>query len=121
MPLKVMIVDDSPFTRKLLRVILTSGGFDVVAEAANGSQAVNKYKELRPDLVTIDVVMPDMDGVDVARCIIDYDPQARIIICSGMVQGAVEKRAMKVGVKDFILKPFQSSRVLKVSKRVMAK
>jgi two-component system chemotaxis response regulator CheY len=117
---KIMIVDDSAFMRRMLRDILVKGGFEI-AEAENGLQAVEKYKELRPDLVTMDIIMPDIDGIEAVKSIIEADPQARIVMCSAMGQEQLTSRAIQTGAKDFIIKPFQPSKVLEVVKAVIEK
>jgi two-component system chemotaxis response regulator CheY len=91
----------------------------VVGEAETGIQAVERYKELRPDLVTMDIVMPDMGGIDAVREITKHDPQARILMCSAMGQQALVVEAIQAGAKDFVVKPFQPARVLEAVNRVL--
>ena len=116
----VLICDDAIFMRTMVRDILTQAGFDVIGEAETGVQAVSKYEELRPDLVTMDIVMPDMGGIDAVRQICTLDPKARILMCSAMGQQALVVEAIQAGAKDFVVKPFQPSRVLEAVQRVLA-
>ena len=115
----VLICDDAIFMRTMVRDILTQGGFEVIGEAETGVQAVEKYQQLRPDLVTMDIVMPDMGGIDAVRQICKSDPNARILMCSAMGQQALVVEAIQAGAKDFVVKPFQPSRVLEAVQRVL--
>jgi len=99
--------------------ILSQAGFTVVGEAENGKQAVEKYQQLKPDLVTMDIIMPEMGGIDAVRAITDFDPQARVLMCSAMGQQALVAEAIQAGAKDFVVKPFQPSRVLEAVQRVL--
>lgn len=118
---KVLIVDDAAFMRMMLRNILTSNGFEVVGEADNGAKAVQQYRELQPNIVTMDITMPDMDGISAVQQIKSVDPKAKIIMCSAMGQQAMVLDAVKAGASDFIVKPFQPERVLEAIGRVLAK
>ena len=115
----VLICDDAIFMRTMLGDILSQAGFDVVGEAETGAQAVDKYRELRPDLVTMDIVMPDMGGIDAVREITRGDPMAKVLMCSAMGQQALVVEAIQAGAKDFVVKPFQPSRVLEAIHRVL--
>jgi two-component system, chemotaxis family, chemotaxis protein CheY len=115
----VLICDDALFMRNMLAEILTQAGFDVVAQAQTGAEAVTKYREHRPDLVTMDIVMPDMGGIDAVRAIVAEFPQARIMMCSAMGQQALVIEAIQTGARDFVVKPFQPSRVLEAVNRVL--
>ena len=115
----VLICDDAIFMRTMIGDILRQAGFEVVGEAENGQQAVEKYRELRPDFVTMDIVMPDMGGIDAVREIIREDPQAKILMCSAMGQQALVIEAIQAGARDFVVKPFQPSRVLEAVQRVI--
>ena len=115
----VLICDDAIFMRTMVGDILTQAGFDVIGEAETGLQAVEKYQQLRPDLVTMDIVMPDMGGIDAVREICKLDPHARILMCSAMGQQALVVEAIQAGAKDFVVKPFQPSRVLEAVGRVL--
>ncbi|MGI6468800.1 MAG: response regulator [Syntrophomonadaceae bacterium] len=108
----VLIVDDAPFMRMMIKDILTKNGYAVVAEAENGIAAVEKYKELKPDLVTMDITMPEMDGIAALKMIKALDPEARIIMCSTMGQQAMVIEAIQAGAIDFVVKPFQPEKVL---------
>ncbi|HEU4586707.1 MAG TPA: response regulator [Gemmatimonadaceae bacterium] len=115
----VLVCDDAVFMRTLLADILTQSGFEVIGEAETGVQAIERYKQLRPDLVTMDIVMPDMGGIDAVREITKFDAEARILMCSAMGQQALVVEAIQAGAKDFVVKPFQPSRVLEAVQRVM--
>ena len=115
----VLVCDDAIFMRTMISDILTQAGFEVVGEAESGSQAVEKYRSLRPDLVTMDIVMPDMGGIDAMRESCRDDPEARILMCSAMGQQALVVEAIQAGAKDFVVKPFQPSRVLEAVQRVL--
>ncbi len=112
--MNVLVVDDTPFMRKVLGDILASDGHRVVGEAGNGLEAVDMYKELNPDVVTMDVVMPQMDGITAMSRIFDEDPSAVIIVCSALNQKNLIKKALKMGAWDYIVKPFTEDRVLEV-------
>jgi two-component system chemotaxis response regulator CheY len=115
----VLICDDAIFMRTMIGDILTQAGFQIVAEAETGVQAVEKYRQFKPDLVTMDIVMPDMGGIDAVREIIKEDPGAKILMCSAMGQQALVVEAIQAGAKDFVVKPFQPSRVLEAVQRVL--
>lgn len=118
---KVLIVDDAAFMRMMLRNILTNNGFEVVGEAENGAKAIQQYRELQPDLVTMDITMPDMDGITAVQQIKAIDPKAKIIMCSAMGQQAMVVDAVKSGAADFIVKPFQPERVLDAIQKALSK
>lgn len=108
----VLIVDDAAFMRMMIKDILTKNGYSVVGEAENGAMAVEKYKDLKPDLVTMDITMPEVDGISAVKEIKSFDSAARIIMCSAMGQQAMVIDAIQAGAIDFIVKPFQPERVL---------
>lgn len=116
---KVLIVDDAAFMRMMIREILERHGYEVVGEAENGEQAVEMYKKLRPDLVTMDITMPEMDGITAVKEIMKFDPKAKIIMCSAMGQQAMVIDAIQAGARDFIVKPFQPERVLEAVTKVL--
>ena len=115
----VLICDDAIFMRTMVGDILTQAGFEVVGEAETGVQAVAQYQALRPDLVTMDIVMPDMGGIDAVREITRLDPDAKVLMCSAMGQQSLVVEAIQAGAKDFIVKPFQPGRVLEAVQRVL--
>jgi two-component system, chemotaxis family, chemotaxis protein CheY len=115
----VLICDDAIFMRTMLADILRQAGFKVVAEAATGAEAVSRYEETLPDLVTMDIVMPDMGGIDAVRAIVQEHPDAKILMCSAMGQQALVIEAIQAGARDFVVKPFQPSRVLEAVQRVL--
>lgn len=108
----ILIVDDAAFMRMMLKDILTKNGFDVVGEAENGAMAVEKYKELQPNLTIMDITMPEMDGLQAVKEIRKVDSAAKIIMCSAMGQQSMVIEAIQSGAKDFIVKPFQAERVV---------
>ena len=115
----VLVVDDAIFMRTMIGDILKQAGFEVVGEASSGVEAVHQYKELKPDLVTMDIVMPDMGGIDAVREIIKEDPKARILMCSAMGQQGLVVEAIQAGARDFVVKPFQPSRVIEAVQRLL--
>lgn len=115
----VLICDDAIFMRTMIGDILTQAGFQIVGEAETGVQAVEKFRQLNPDLVTMDIVMPDMGGIDAVREIVREAPEARILMCSAMGQQALVIEAIQAGARDFVVKPFQPSRVLEAVQRVL--
>lgn len=117
---KVLIVDDAAFMRMMIKEILSKNGYTIVGEASDGAQAVEKYKELGPDLVTMDITMPEMDGITALKEIKKIDPNARVIMCSAMGQQAMVIDAIQAGAKDFIVKPFQADRVLEAIKKTLS-
>jgi two-component system chemotaxis response regulator CheY len=118
-PKSVLICDDAIFMRTMVGDILTQAGFEIVGEAETGVQAVERYRALRPDLVTMDIVMPDMGGIDAVKEIVKLDPGAKVLMCSAMGQQALVVEAIQAGAKDFVVKPFQPSRVLEAVTRVL--
>ena len=116
---KVMICDDAAFMRMMIKDILTKNGYEIAAEAENGQKAVEKYPEEKPDLVLMDITMPEMDGIQALKKIKEMDPAAKVIMCSAMGQQAMVIEAIQSGAKDFIVKPFQAERVLEAVKKVV--
>ena len=115
----VLICDDAIFMRSMLGDILRQAGFSVLGEASPGAQAVERYRELKPDLVTMDIVMPDMTGIEAVREIVQEFPEAKVLMCSAMGQQALVIEAIQAGARDFVVKPFQPSRVLEAVQRVL--
>jgi two-component system chemotaxis response regulator CheY len=109
---RMLVVDDAAFMRKVLSDALISAGHEVVGEAADGNQALARYQELSPDLTTLDITMPEKDGIATLRDLIALDPDARVIICSALGQEAKVLEAIKLGAKDFVVKPFDADRLL---------
>jgi two-component system chemotaxis response regulator CheY len=116
---KVLVVDDAAFMRMMVKDILTKNGYEVVGEAENGVAAIERYKETNPDLVTMDITMPEMDGIAAVREIKKINPAANIIMCSAMGQQAMVIDAIQAGAKDFIVKPFQPDRVIEAVRKVL--
>ncbi|OWZ84240.1 response regulator [Natranaerobius trueperi] len=116
---KVLIVDDAAFMRMMIKDILTKNGFEVVGEAVNGQEAVEKYDEVSPDLVTMDITMPEKDGIEALKEIKEKDSAANIIMCSAMGQQSMVIEAIQAGAKDFIVKPFQPDRVMEAINKAL--
>ncbi|MFE5319591.1 response regulator [Paenibacillus sp. NPDC056579] len=116
---RILIVDDAAFMRMMIRDILSKNGYEVVGEANDGAQAIEKFKELRPDLITMDITMPEMDGIAALKEIKQIDPNAKVIMCSAMGQQAMVIDAIQAGAKDFIVKPFQADRVIEAIKKTL--
>lgn len=118
MATKVLIVDDAAFMRMMIKDILTKEGcFEIVGEAENGQIGIDKYMELKPDVVTLDITMPVLDGIGCLRAIKEKDPSAKAVMCSAMGQQALVVEAIQAGAKDFIVKPFQRERVVEALKK----
>ena len=117
---RILVVDDAAFMRMMIKDILTKNGYDVVGEASDGQQAVEKYKELHPDLVTMDITMPEMDGISALKEIKKINPGSKVIMCSAMGQQAKVIDANQAGAKDFIVKPFQADRVLEAISKTLS-
>ncbi len=116
---KILVVDDAAFMRMMIKDILTKNGYEVAGEAENGAVAVNKYAELKPDLVLMDITMPEKDGIQALKDIKAGDAGAKVIMCSAMGQQAMVIEAIQSGAKDFIVKPFQADRVIEAVKKVI--
>lgn len=121
MPLRVLIVDDALFMRNMLKDIFIRAGYEVAGEAADGAEAVAAYRELRPDLVTMDIVMPGLSGIEALQEICREDPDARVVICSALGQEGLVLQAVQAGARDFIVKPFKEERVLEVVRKATMK
>ena len=115
----ILICDDAAFMRMMIKDILTKNGYNVVGEAENGAKAVEKYAELKPDLVLMDITMPEMDGIQALKKIKESDGGASVIMCSAMGQQAMVIESIQSGAKDFIVKPFQADRVLEAVRKVV--
>ena len=109
---RIMLVDDASFMRMMLKNILVGSGYEVIGEAENGAKAIEQFKALKPDLVIMDIIMPEMGGIDAVREIVKVNPGAKILMCSSMGQQSLVVEAIQAGAKDFIVKPFQPSNVL---------
>lgn len=115
----ILICDDAAFMRMMIKDILTKNGYNIAGEAENGAKAVEKYNELKPDLVLMDITMPEMDGIQAIKKIKETDPNASVIMCSAMGQQAMVIESIQSGAKDFIVKPFQADRVLEAVQKVV--
>ncbi len=116
---KILIVDDAAFMRMMIKDVLTKNGFEVIGEAENGKIAVERYNELRPDLVIMDITMPEMNGIDALKGIKAINKDALVVMCSAMGQQAMVIEAIQAGAKDFIVKPFQADRVCEAVRKVL--
>jgi two-component system chemotaxis response regulator CheY len=116
---RVLIVDDAVVMRMMIKDILSKNGFEIVGEAQNGAEAVVKYNDLKPDVVTMDMVMPGVDGIAAVRQIIAADPAAKILMCTSLGQEALLNEAMQAGAKSYITKPFQPSKILESIDKVL--
>lgn len=121
MGIRVLVVDDATFMRSMIKDILhnASGRYEVVGEASNGREAIARYRELNPQIVTMDIVMPQLDGIEATREILKLDPSANVVMCSAMGQEALVVESISAGAKDFIVKPFTSERVLQVLAKIL--
>jgi len=117
---KILVVDDAIFMRRMISDILVENGMEVIGEADTGSGAVERYKELKPDLVTMDIIMPETNGIDAVRQIVSYDSNAKIVICSALGQQTLVQEAIAAGAKDFLIKPFNPSRVVEVITKILS-
>jgi len=116
---KVLIVDDAAFMRMMIKDMLTKNGYEVAGEAENGARAIEKYKELLPDLVIMDITMPEVNGIEAVREIKKINKDAKIIMCSAMGQQAMVIESIQAGARDFIVKPFNTDRVLEAVRKVL--
>ena len=116
---RILVVDDAAFMRMMLKDILTKNGYEIAGEAENGLKAVEKYKELQPDLVIMDITMPEMDGIQAVREIKKINPDAKIMMCSAMGQQAMVIESIQAGARDFVVKPFQAERVIESVKKII--
>jgi two-component system chemotaxis response regulator CheY len=118
---RILVADDASFMRQIIREILESEGHEIVAEASDGVQAVEAWKEHQPDVVTMDIVMPRRSGIDAVRAIVGIDASARIVMCSALGQETLVTEALQAGAADFIVKPFKPDAVLATLRRVLEK
>ncbi len=109
---RVLVVDDAAFMRKMVSDALASGGHEVVGEAGNGEEAIDRFQELKPEITTLDITMPGKDGLEALKEIVAMDPSARVVMCSALGQESKVLEAIKAGAKDFVVKPFEPARVL---------
>lgn len=112
MPHRILVCDDAQLTRRTLKNILETNGYEIAGEAISGAEAVKKYKELNPDIVFMDIVMPELDGIEAVKQIVEFDSNAKIIMCSSLAQEKKVVAALNAGAKDFITKPFTGEHVL---------
>ncbi len=117
---RVLVVDDAAFMRKMVTDALSGGGHEIVGEAGNGAEAIQQYQELRPDVMTLDITMPEKDGLAALKEIIAADPGAKVVMCSALGQESKVLESIKLGAKDFVVKPFQPDRVLSAIDKALA-
>lgn len=115
----ILIVDDAAFMRMMIKDILSKNGYDILGEAQTGKEAVELYQKFKPDLVTMDITMPEMNGIEAVKAIKKLDPAAKIIMCSAMGQQAMVIDAIQAGARDFVVKPFQPTRVLEAVQKAL--
>jgi two-component system, chemotaxis family, chemotaxis protein CheY len=115
----ILIVDDAAFMRMMIKDVLSKNGFEICGEAENGSKAIEKYREFNPELVIMDITMPEVDGIQAVKEIKKINGSAKIIMCSAMGQQAMVIEAIQAGAKDFIVKPFQAERIIEAVKKVL--
>lgn len=116
---RVLVVDDATFMRTTIKRLLEKNGLTVVGEASNGQEGFQKYKEMKPDLVTMDITMPEVTGIEGLKLIMDYDPQARVIMVSAMGQEYLVREAVLAGAKSFIIKPFKEEYLMETIKKLL--
>jgi two-component system, chemotaxis family, chemotaxis protein CheY len=117
---RILVVDDAVFMRKMVKDALSAAGHEIVGEAANGLEAVARFQELQPDLTTLDITMPEKDGLAALADIVGSDPSARVVMCSALGQETKVVQALKLGAKDFVVKPFQADRVVDAVGKALA-
>ncbi|WP_372790555.1 response regulator [Paraconexibacter sp.] len=117
---RVLVVDDAAFMRKMVTDALSGGGHEIVGEAGNGAEAVQRFQELRPEVMTLDITMPEKDGIAALQEIIALDPSAKVIMCSALGQESKVLESIKLGAKDFVVKPFQPDRVRAAVEKALA-
>ncbi|WP_407652977.1 response regulator [Baekduia soli] len=116
---RVLVVDDAAFMRKMVTDVVSGGGHDVVGEAGDGVEAVERFRELRPDVITLDITMPQKDGLAALKDIIAVDPGAKVVMCSALGQESKVLESIKLGAKDFVVKPFEADRVLSAIQKAL--
>ena len=115
----ILIVDDAAFMRIVLKDIFTQAGYKIAGEATNGKESIELYKRIKPNLVIMNIVMSQMDGITALKEILSIDPQAKVIMCSAMAQQAMVIKSMQAGAKDFIVKPFQPDRIIRAVRNII--
>jgi two-component system chemotaxis response regulator CheY len=118
---RILVADDASFMRQMIKEIVESEGHEVIAEASDGVEAIDKYKAHHPDVVTMDIVMPRRSGIDAVKGILEIDGTARVVMCSALGQETLVTEALQAGAKDFIVKPFKPDAVLKTLAKVLEK
>jgi two-component system chemotaxis response regulator CheY len=118
---RVLVADDASFMRQMIRDIIEPEGFEVVGEASDGVEVVDKFKELHPDMVMMDIVMPKRSGIDAVKGIVAMDPTARVVMCSALGQETLVMEAIQAGAKDFIVKPFKPESVVTALRKALEK
>lgn len=119
MPIRILIADDALFMRNMIKEVFAGDEFEVVGEATNGVEAVEKYRELKPDVTTMDIVMPQKSGIEAVRDIVKINKDAKIVMCSALGQESLVMEAIEAGAADFIVKPFKPEKVVEIVKKVV--
>ena len=117
---RVLVVDDAAFMRKMVTDALTAGGHEIVGEAGNGNEAFSQFQALKPDVMTLDITMPEKDGLAALKDILAFDPTAKVVMCSALGQESKVLESIKAGAKDFVVKPFQPERILDAAAKAVA-
>ena len=118
---RILVADDASFMRQMIREIVELEGHEVVAEASDGIEAIDQFKNHHPDIVTMDIVMPRRSGIDAVKAILEFDPTARVVMCSALGQETLVTEALQAGARDFIVKPFKPDSVVNTLKKVLEK
>lgn len=117
---RILIADDALFMRALLKKILLESGYSICGEASTGKEAVQMFQILKPDLVTLDITMPELDGISALKQIREYDPTAKVVMCTAMGQKSLIIEAIELGAKDYIIKPFQPDRIVEAFEKILS-
>ena len=115
---KVLVADDASFMRMIIRRILEKEGHEVIGEASNGAVCIERYKELTPDFVTLDITMPEMDGITALKSLLEFDPKANVVMISALGEEHMIREAIAIGAKNFIVKPFQEAQIVTVLRKL---
>ena len=118
---RILVADDASFMRQMIREIVEMEGHEVVAEASDGIEAIDQFKNHHPDVVTMDIVMPRRSGIDAVKAILEFDPTARVVMCSALGQETLVTEALQAGARDFIVKPFKPDSVIKTLEKALEK
>ena len=115
----ILLVDDAPIMRMMLRDVLEANGYEIIGEAGDGGEAIELYKEFKPDLVSMDIIMPEMDGIEGLKGILEFDPDAKVVMLTAIDQRDYLMKAIRIGAVDYIVKPFEDDRILSAVSKVL--